>query len=263
MGNSESGLQLLHHLCTIAAKLLLLEKGVNKSSVTNGIALLVTILGMVLNQSLVFTVGLFALSGAVTNWLAVYMLFEKVPGLYGSGVIPARFEDFKQGIRQLMMEQFFTAQNIDRFLSTKSGQAAAFDLSPVIDKVDLSSLFERFVTVIEGSSFGGMLAMFGGAQALEPLQQPFIEQMKQAMVDITDSESFHELMRDQLEQPNMVVTMQDKVSEIIEQRLQELTPKMVKDIIQTMIRQHLGWLVVWGGVFGAVIGGLASITSFM
>ena len=24
-----------------------------------------------------------------------HMLFEKVPGLYGSGVIPARFEDFK------------------------------------------------------------------------------------------------------------------------------------------------------------------------
>jgi hypothetical protein len=29
---------------------------------------------------------------------------------------------------------------------------------------------------------------------------------------------------------------------------------MVKEIIQTMIRQHLGWLVVWGGVFGGLIG---------
>ena len=29
---------------------------------------------------------------------------------------------------------------------------------------------------------------------------------------------------------------------------------MVKDIVQTMIRQHLGWLVVWGGVFGGLIG---------
>ena len=35
------------------------------------------------------------------------MLFEKVPFLYGSGVIPAHFEEFKQGINNLMMEQFF------------------------------------------------------------------------------------------------------------------------------------------------------------
>jgi hypothetical protein len=29
---------------------------------------------------------------------------------------------------------------------------------------------------------------------------------------------------------------------------------MVKTIIQDMIRRHLGWLVVWGGFFGALIG---------
>jgi hypothetical protein len=46
------------------------------------------------------------------------MLFEKVPGLYGSGVIPARFEDFKDGIRELIMQQFFTEENIDRFYLT-------------------------------------------------------------------------------------------------------------------------------------------------
>ena len=28
------------------------------------------------------------LSGGLTNWLAVHMLFEKVPLLYGSGAIP-------------------------------------------------------------------------------------------------------------------------------------------------------------------------------
>jgi len=28
----------------------------------------------------------------------------------------------------------------------------------------------------------------------------------------------------------------------------------VKNIIQRMIKEHLGWLVVWGGVFGGLIG---------
>ncbi len=29
---------------------------------------------------------------------------------------------------------------------------------------------------------------------------------------------------------------------------------MVKDMVHTLMREHLGWLVVWGGVFGGLIG---------
>jgi len=35
------------------------------------------------------------------------MLFEKIPFLYGSGVIELRFKDFKSGIKNLVMSQFF------------------------------------------------------------------------------------------------------------------------------------------------------------
>ncbi len=115
----------------------------NKSLITNLIALTCTLAGYVSEQPILFTLGLFALSGAVTNWLAIHMLFEKVPGLYGSGVIPARFEEFKLGIRQLMMEQFFTEKNIDRFLSDSSGKASTIDLTPVIAKVDLEPAFNN------------------------------------------------------------------------------------------------------------------------
>ncbi|MBB1382711.1 DUF445 domain-containing protein, partial [Shewanella sp. SR41-2] len=30
-------------------------------------------------------------------------------------------------------------------------------------------------------------------------------------------------------------------------------------IIQDMIKTHLGWLVVWGGVFGGIIGAVAAL----
>lgn len=231
----------------------------NKSFVTNFLALIVTFVGVYLNNAIVLSVGLFALSGAITNWLAVHMLFEKVPLLYGSGVIPARFEDFKQGIQSLIMEQFFTKQNIDRFLSEKSGQASHFDLAPIIEKIDLSPAFDSLVEVIEGSSFGGMLAMFGGSEALQPLKQPFVEKMQQSVIEISQSDEVAQMIRAELEQPDVVEGMQQKVSNIINQRLDELTPTMVKDIIQTMIRKHLGWLVVWGGVFGGLIGLIAGL----
>jgi uncharacterized membrane protein YheB (UPF0754 family) len=234
---------------------------VNKSFITNSIAAILTLIGYFSEHTILFTVGLFALSGAITNWLAIHMLFEKVPLLYGSGVIPARFEEFKLAIRQLMMEQFFTDENINRFLSDTSGTASTLNLAPVIEKVDLTPAFNHLVAVIEQSSFGPMLAMVGGSDAIQPMKSPFIEKMKLSIQEITQTEHFSTLLREELEQPDMVSGMRDKVSDIIEKRLNELTPALVKDIVQTMIRKHLGWLVVWGGIFGGSIGLIAALTS--
>ena len=229
-----------------------------KNVVTNGVAAVITLLGWYLQQPLVLSVGLFALSGALTNWLAVHMLFEKVPLLYGSGVIPARFEQFKTGIYQLVMTQFFSSDNIDRFLAGKQqNHSQAFDFTPVIEQTDLSPAFDSLVKVVEQSSFGGMLGMFGGTAALTPLKEPFIAKLKLALVDVSQSDEFNQLVLAQLDKPEQLEGIRNQVDIIVQQRLNELTPALVKDIIQQMIRQHLGWLVVWGGVFGGIIGLLA------
>jgi len=234
---------------------------VNKSIITNVIAVACIIAGNVFDQYWLLTAGLFALSGAITNWLAVHMLFEKIPGLYGSGVIPARFEDFKLGLRRLMMEQFFTKENIDRFLSESANKSNTIDFAPVIDKVNLAPAFDSLIDVIEQSSFGSMLAMVGGSDALIPLKEPFIEKMRATVTDIAQSDEFTALLRDEMDQTNFADSIQSNIDDIIEQRLNELTPALVKDMIQTMIRKHLGWLVVWGGVFGGAIGLIVALTN--
>lgn len=232
---------------------------VNKSLITNSLASIIVIIGFVLQDQTILTIGLFALSGAITNWLAIHMLFEKVPGLYGSGVIPARFEDFKLAIKNLMMDQFFTKENIDRFLKGTDESNKDLHLAPVIEKVDLSPSFDALVEVIMESSFGSMLGMFGGKEALTPLKEPFISNLKSSLVTMTQEESFQQLLRDELEQADVMDGIRQQIEEIVEMRLNELTPKMVKEIIQEMIKQHLGWLVVWGGVFGGLIGLLSAL----
>jgi uncharacterized membrane protein YheB (UPF0754 family) len=230
----------------------------NKSIITNGLALALVLLGFTLGNDIVKTVGLFAVSGAITNWIAIHMLFEKVPGLYGSGVIPERFEDFKSGIRTLVMEQFFSEKNIQRFLAD-SNQPIHIDFASIINKVDLAPTFDSLVEVIKDSSFGQMLGMFGGVEALEPMRQPFVDKMEAALGSITQDPKFTSLLQEELTQPDMQQELHQKINQIVEQRLNELTPKMVKDIIQKMIREHLGWLVVWGGLFGGLIGLLTAI----
>lgn len=157
------------------------------------------------------------------------------------------------------MQQFFTAENIDRFLSDSTGHAAHFDFVPIIENVDMNPAYDSMVSAVEESSFGSMLGMFGGTAALEPLKEPFISKMKAALIDISQSDKFNELLLEKIEQPKVIDEMRDKVESIIEQRLNELTPQLVKEIIQTMIREHLGWLVVWGGVFGGLIGLIAAL----
>ncbi len=199
------------------------------------------------------SMGFFAFSGAITNWLAIYMLFERVPLLYGSGVIPSRFAEFKIGIKDLVMGQFFSEENIASFFESH-GDDGGPDLIKLAESFDKDLLFGKFVEVVQESSFGSMLGMFGGLEALEPLRDPFTEKFDEAFVEIAESESFQAALAGQISGSAIGDSIRGHVEIIVDNRLAELTPDQVKEIIQEMIRKHLGWLVVWGGVFGALIG---------
>lgn len=227
----------------------------NKSVLSNLLALIVAVVGFLLENEILYMVGLFALSGAITNAIAVHMLFEKVPFLYGSGVVENQFTQFKQGIHTLMMNEFFTKENLQRFFEEEvTSNTSHFNLTPILEKTDFSPAFDSLKIAVLESPFGGMLGMFGGEKALEPLKEPFIQKLQTAMVSISKNASFQQALHESLGASNVSDDIYEKVSSIVNKRLDELTPKMVKEIVQKMIKKHLGWLVVWGAVFGGLIG---------
>ncbi|MFT5170122.1 MAG: uncharacterized membrane protein YheB (UPF0754 family) [Lysobacterales bacterium] len=224
------------------------------TNIIAGIIIFIGYLSPVYSDQLL-SIGFFALSGAVTNWLAIHMLFEKVPFLYGSGVIPSRFEEFKEGIKQLIMTQFFTDENVDKFFQGQTDSTVAhMNFEPVINVIDYNEMFNELLVVVKESTFGSMLSMVGGTAALEPMRMPFKERMRAKVLEISQSSDFRKALEDNILPSNLSKDVVSKVEEIVNARLNELTPQMVKDIIQDMIRKHLGWLVVWGGVFGGLIG---------
>lgn len=233
----------------------------NKSLITNLVAILLVFAGFfspMYSQTLL-SIGLFALSGAITNWLAIHMLFEKVPFLYGSGVIPNQFEDFKSGIKNIIMLQFFTTDNIKRFIQSEEESVKKdLDFTPVLDAVDYDNIFQKLIDAISTSPLGAMLNMMGGAEALEPLRQPVSEKMRIALQEMAQSERFQAAIHQSLSTDKLGADISEHIEQIVDARLNELTPDMVKNIIQHMIKKHLGWLVVWGGVFGGLIGLIAS-----
>ena len=216
----------------------------NKSLITNILALSLTIYGMFspIYSTEIFMAGLFSLSGGLTNWLAIHMLFEKVPLLYGSGVIPDRFEEFKQGIRELILTEFFSLSSINNFLENK----VSLKKNDLSKELDYDLIFTKLTEAIEESSLGSMLGMVGGKKALEPLKEPVKKKIKEVVEDVSNK-----IVE---ENDKTAESVRNDLEEIIDQRLVELTSQHVKIIIKQMIHKHLGWLVVWGGVFGFFIG---------
>ena len=218
----------------------------NKSSVTNLLALVVWIAGYFIPEygRLIGATGAFALSGAITNWIAIHMLFERVPGLYGSGVIQIRFEEFKAGIKQLIVREFFSREHIERFLAMQGSNVA----EGLTDRIDFDRVFEHLTDAITESPMGGMLNMMGGRKALLPLKDPIIAKLKGIVTELAENPGGAS------GGTGLTESLVAQVEQIIDRRLAELTPGKVKQIIEDMIREHLGWLVVWGGVFGGIIG---------
>ena len=227
----------------------------NKSDITNIITVLIMAYGYSNGNDLIYMVGLFALSGAVTNSLAIHMLFEKVPFLYGSGVIESKFSQFKISIHNLLMNQFFTREHLTRFFQEEMSSAKkTIDFEKILNKTDFSPAYESLKESVMQSSFGGMLGMFGGESALEPLREPFTKKLQASIISISASDAFQEVVNEALKSENLSEDIYNKLSKIVNTRLEELTPAMVKEIVQEMIKEHLGWLVIWGAVFGGLIG---------
>jgi len=224
----------------------------NKSFLTTLVSILLIGVSYISPQYVteIRAIGFYSFSGAITNWLAIHMLFEKVPFLYGSGIVTQRFQEFRDGIENLVMKQFFNTENINRFLGSSS-QNFKLNTQGILEVIDFDKIFVKLKAAIMESSFGGMLGMFGGEEVLNPLKEKFTLKFK---------ESIEEILNDQKVLSKVMSTQGDstafssQISEIVKKRLEELTPDMVKQIIQDMIKEHLGWLVVWGGVFGGLIG---------
>ena len=239
---------------------------INKSFASNLISLCVFLIGMIMSgpyQDYVLNAGLFALSGGITNWLAIHMLFERVPGFYGSGVIQLRFDEFKMGIRKLIMEQFFSENQIGGVLDTAVDASEKIEdyLKKGVRELNLDEAFDSLIDVIMSSSFSSMISMIGGREALNPLKGPFIEKLREYFQSQFLNSNLLDNVKLALRAGFDEEEIHRKITFIIDQRLDQMTPRMVKEIVQEMIQKHLGWLVVWGCAFGGFIGLIVTITS--
>ena len=191
--------------------------------------------------------SLFALSGAVTNWLAVYLLFEKIPFIIGSGVIPNKFESFKNSIRSIILDNFFREEN---FLAVGADLVKINWQNKIIQKINFKELFDKVMKSFIKSEKGSILKMLGGEKILENFRAPFEELAKKETKILLAKIDLQKILT---KEQNYTSFMQ-KVTQITDKELEKLTPQKVKIMVEKIIKEQLSWLVVWGGVFGFLLG---------
>jgi hypothetical protein len=220
---------------------------------SNVVSAVIALIGLVLPHPyhlyVVYT-GVFALAGGLTNWLAVHMLFEKVPFLYGSGVVVRRFETFRTGIREMVMKQFFNEHQIHEAVEQYFQDTAHHKIiNTVKNRLDLDSIFDGLVSAMMASSLGSIAKLMGGAKAFEGLRDP----VKHHLFAIID-EHLVGLERAMPTPQETTKKLRHAITTLVDARLDTLTPDQVKDLMAQMIQEHLGALVIWGAVSGAVVG---------
>ena len=226
----------------------------NKGNISNFISFSLLVVGLVAHPSgwgaWVLAAGLFGFAGGLTNWLAVKMLFDRVPLLYGSGVIPARFRQIRQTVKDLIMAHFFAADYLERFFAERldafaaSGELEA-KLVQLLDSDEIDQIVTRKLEELQETPAGMMLKIVG-TEKIKPLVQGFIRGVGVELAPRLSAEMAGSGMD--------VGVLRDQVDQLLTAKLEELSPDAVKRMMEDVIREHLGWLIVWGNVFGGAIG---------
>mmetsp|Transcript_4407 Transcript_4407/g.14599 ORF Transcript_4407/g.14599 Transcript_4407/m.14599 type:complete len:287 (-) Transcript_4407:7-867(-) len=241
----------------------------NKGDASNFATFFIFVVGLVLRrvygERLVLAFGLFGFAGGITNWLAVKMLFDRIPLLVGSGVVPRRFKDILAALKSMILDTFFEETFLKEYVNERSGDLLkTLDLKAKIEKSvaaspDFDSTLARKLEAISQTPDGIFLAsigpMFGGFDSMVPMIKPTMIALG---VELVDSLARDFDVADYVD----VASIRNEIDRALESRMTTLTPKKVKRMMSRVIREHLGWLVVWGNVFGGLIGVLSWLAKY-
>ena len=227
----------------------------HKGNVSNLISFCLLVVGLAASSQMawsswVLAAGLFGFAGGITNWLAVKMLFDRVPLLYGSGVIPNRFREIRKTVRDLILRHFFDVEYLERFFS---GRIDALSDDPgleekvaeLLNSDEVDEIIERKLEELQATPAGAMLKMVGTAM-VKPMVKQFVSSL--------GSELAPRLAAEMAKSSLDVESLRQQVDQLLTAKLEELTPAVVRQMMEEVMREHLGWLIVWGNVFGGSIG---------
>lgn len=63
--------------------------------------------------------------------------------------------------------------------------------------------------------------------------------------------------------PVSIKKLRIEIECLLTTKLEEISADTVKNLLERVIRDHLGWIIVWGNIFGGVVGILTKIVELV
>ncbi|KAJ5069281.1 hypothetical protein M0811_11766 [Anaeramoeba ignava] len=181
------------------------------------------------------------------------MLFDRIPGLYGSGIIPRRFKEIRETVKNTIMKTFFDETYLKNYISTKLNSFISMinfeeKIKKVLESPAVSQIIDQKLEELKDRPEGLMLTMMGiDPSSLKPLITPFVLGMGSDIAPLL-------LSTFDITKTFDISRVRKELDSLMTEKLKELTPQVVKKLMEDVMRKHLGWLIVWGNVFGGIIG---------
>lgn len=200
---------------------------------------------------LMTNVGSFALVCALANTIALRIVFSRL--------ILNRFGEFKASIKLFIMREFFSLETVEEMLTSRGGEIL-FDFSHLDECLDYDELYEATAEAIIESPVGGMIKLVGGQSRLEPLRNVFKNKIRKLIIEYSHSKTVRDKLIASTDSKAMAKNLIMKIEQVVDIHLRDLTPGKVRDLVHDMLSVPLGWLVVWAGILGGIMG---AVTTFI
>jgi len=240
----------------------------NKATISNFITLLIMVTGIVLHQiyqddeeidnkwvdafKLIRAFGLFGFAGGMTNWLAIRMMFDKIPFLIGSGILLNNFVEIRDNVKKTTMATYFDAGHLSHYVTQKTEiilNSLQLDESirEVIRSPGVQALISDKIEEVFSTPEGLVLGLVVNKEKVKLNIMPSFENAGKDIVPLVS-----QLIRNSEHLSEEKV--RDQVDRLITSKLVEMHPKNIIAVVKEMVENELGWVIVWGNVFGGLLG---------
>jgi hypothetical protein len=199
--------------------------------------------------------GIFGLASACSNFLAVKVLLVTM--------FLSRHESVLQNsVRDIVMNIFFSKDRVEEQLvahvrKAMSTTSLMSTIQTILAHTRTQQLVRQYLDhILHYTKEGMMLSMLGvQKEALEPLLMPAV---------IATLSDLAPIVADILE-PSDVITPDaflDAMERVVSHRTASLDVDDLKGIVSGVLSPHLSMLVLWGSLFGVVVGLFAEVFTF-
>lgn len=204
----------------------------------------------------VLSAGVFGLAGGGTNWLAIVMLFYRIPLLYGSGVFYRQHKQIRDVIKLIVLQMLFDSEHIENYITKRIRQFSSNvhivdNITQALNSEETDRIIDKSLDRLFSQPESYYLDVLGlSREQIRPMIKPSVislcaESAPFVLGTVTESDK---------EQAISVPRFREEMDRYLSWRVEELTGRRVGRLMRTLMYQHLGWVVVWGSIFGIISG---------